>query len=126
MTNEQCNALTKAIITGFNSLAYATATAGEIQGKDKGFSKEWFQAKPECCALPIEPPAPVEAETAEDDKWRDLEIGETIRPGDQVKWRDEGSEAWKYVHPKGTWVGRQVVENMFQFRCKIDAKDGEA
>jgi hypothetical protein len=126
MTNEQCNALTKAIITGFTILAKAHMNAVNASHSRQGAFLNTIDEDPNCCALPIEPPAPVEAEASMPDKWRDLEIGEKIRPGDQCKRRDAGPESWVDVHPEGTWVGRPAVESQFQFRRKIDAKDGDA
>lgn len=59
MTNEQCNAITKAIITGFNTLARATAWGGASSRQHQCGSYTMFDGNTDCCALPKEPPAPV-------------------------------------------------------------------
>lgn len=90
MTNEQCNALTAAIITGFNTLARATALAASIQGKSNtSYDTLSFTAPPESYVLPIEPTAPVEAKPVDDDiapgkGYRWMEIHETLEGGDQI------------------------------------------
>jgi transposase-like protein len=68
MTNEQMNALTKAIITGFTILAKAHMNAINASHPRQGAFLNTINEDPNCCALPIEPPAPVEAVAEEEEE----------------------------------------------------------
>jgi len=115
MTNEQMNALTKAIITGFNSLARATAWAGLASRSHQTGGWAMFDAKPDCCALPIEPPAPGEAESP-GIGYRWLLVGELCQYGDQY----HDGDGWENTYRLNAEARAR------QYRRKIDAKDGGA
>jgi transposase-like protein len=68
MTNEQMNALTKAIITGFTILAKAHMNAINASHSRQGAFLNTINEDPNCCALPIEPPAPVKAEVVKEEQ----------------------------------------------------------
>ena len=120
MTNEQCNALTAAIITGFNVLARATAWGGKSSRRPQTGNYLMFDAKPDCCALPIEPPAPVEAEVVDSDGWYYLKPDDVIQNGDYCAgYKDSRQQGkWASANPfAGTQCG---AWRAMQFRRKID------
>jgi hypothetical protein len=123
MTNEQMNALTKAIITGFTILAKAHMNAINASHSRQGAFLNTINEDSNCCALPIEPPAPVEANPVAGDGWYDLGPDDVIQKGDfcSVLYAD----AWT---PSQSSVGSTPRANkMLRVRRrKIDAKDGDA
>jgi hypothetical protein len=115
MTNEQCNALTNAIITGFTILAKAHMNAINASHSRQGAFLNTINEDPNCCALPIEPPASVEVE-GPGAGYRWLLIGELCQKGDQY----HDGDGW------GNTYRTTPVPRARQYRRKIAAKDGEA
>lgn len=117
MTNQQCNAITKAIITGFNTLARAHINAINASHSRQGAFLNTITEAPGCCALPIEPLAPMEAEPV-DDGWYYLKPGDKLQEGDFLQETPEEEYEWSPVksqfgHAAGNWPH-------YRFRRKVE------